>query len=169
LYTLASGSRVPVFDADGESLGDTYVLPAMVHVTRPRRPPGEAALGLTDVTDATYADQIKLLGAVLPDRHIELPGFVHLALLWRAEIDGPDDVSVRVGLVDADGRTAAEIVTAPVGGRYPSSAWSAGEIVRDPYSLWLTDDFPSGAYELRVGVGGVDSWTSLGRLDVTGP
>jgi hypothetical protein len=166
LYTLADGARVPVFDASGALLGDTFTLPAPVRVARPHRPPAEAALGLTDEVGAGHAGQITLLGAALPDRQIELPGFVHLALLWRAEVDQPDDVTVRVQLVDATGRVADEIVTAPVDGQYPASLWSAGEIVRDQYSFWLSERFAPGAYRLRVGLNEMEDWVWLGRVEV---
>jgi hypothetical protein len=169
LYTLANGARVPVFDAQGTFLGDTLTLPTTVRVTRPRRPPTQEALALTDVIEVDYDDEITLLGAVLPDRHIELPGFVHLALLWRAGVESPDDITVRAQLVDAEGRVAAEIVTAPVDGRYPASMWSADEVVRDQYSFWLAETFSPGAYELRAGLDEVDGWVSLGWIEVLGP
>ncbi|MGD9100306.1 MAG: 6-pyruvoyl-tetrahydropterin synthase-related protein [Anaerolineae bacterium] len=169
LYTLVDGVRVPVFDAGGTPLGDTFTLPTPVQVTLPRRPPSADDLGLSDVLAQEYAGQITLLGAALPDRHIELPGFVHLALLWRAEVDGPDDVTVQIQLVDAAGQVAEEISTPPVDGRYPSSAWSQGEVVRDQYSFWLPGDFSLGVYELRVGLDGVDDWASLGEIEVVGP
>jgi hypothetical protein len=169
LYRLSDGKRVPVFDADDHPLGNTLTLPTPVRVARPRRPPDEEALGLTDVVGADYAGQVTLLGAVLPDRQIELPGFMHLALIWRALVDGPDNVTVRVQLVDAHGRVAEEIVTPPVDGQYPSSSWSAGEIVRDQYSLWLAEDYVTGAYELRVGLQAHEGWVSLGRIEVLGP
>jgi hypothetical protein len=84
LYTLADGVRVPVYEPGGALLGDTFTLQTPVRVTRPRRPPSEEALGLTDVIGKEYAGEISLLGAVLPDRRIELPG-LRLALMWRAE------------------------------------------------------------------------------------
>jgi hypothetical protein len=120
------------------------------------------------VVGTEYAAQITLLGAVLPDRHIELPGFVHLALLWRAEVAGPDDVTVQVQLLDAAGRVADEIITVPVDGRYPSSLWSAGEVVRDQYSFWLSSDFAPGEYELRVRLAGLGDWVSLGAVQAVG-
>jgi hypothetical protein len=169
LYTMGNGVRAPVLDSDGRPLGDTFTLPTPVRVTRPRQPPREDAWGLTDEIGTGYGGQITLLGATLPDRHIEVPGFVHLALLWRAEVDKPDSITVQVRLLDADGRVVDEIATAPVDGRYPSSAWSMGEIVRDQYSFWLADGFEPGAYELQVGVAGDGDWVSLGWIDVTGP
>jgi hypothetical protein len=169
LYTLADGARVPVFDAQGTFLGDTFTLPTTLRVTRPGRPPRQEALGLTDVIGVGYADEITLLGAVLPDRKIELPGFVHLALLWRAEEESPDDITVRVQMVDAEGRLVDEIVTAPVDGRYPASMWASGEVVRDQYSFWLAETFSPGAYELRVGLSTTEGWVSLGRIEVVEP
>jgi hypothetical protein len=168
LYTLSSGVRVPVSGAGGTFLGDIFPLPTRVQVTRPRRPPVEAELGLTDVIGAGYAGQITLLGAVLPDRHVELPGFVHLALLWRAEVAGPGDVTVQVQLLDDTGQVADEIITVPVDGRYPSSLWSAGEVVRDQYSFWLSGDFAPGEYELRVRLADLGDWVSLGTVQAVG-
>ena len=169
LYNLVSGARVPVFDATGAPLGDTFTLPTRVRVVQPRHPPDEEMLGLTDVLRIVYADQITLLGATLPDRYIELPGFVHLALLWRAEIDQPEDITVNVQLVDAAGQVASEVLTEPFDGQYPSSAWLAGEVVRDQYSFWLTEDFATGEYELRVSLKELDGWVSLGVIQVAGP
>jgi hypothetical protein len=166
LYKLVEGARVPVFDATGALLGDTFTLPVQVQVTQPRRPPGEDELGLTDALQREFGSQITLLGAALPDRRIELPGFVHLALLWRAETDGPPDVTVRVQIVDAAGLVLAEISTPPVDGLYPSSLWSAGQVVRDQYSFWLAEGFEAGEYELRAGLQQEPGWTSLGKIQV---
>jgi hypothetical protein len=121
------------------------------------------------VLGVEYGDQITLLGAVVPDRRIELPGFIHLALLWRADAEKPDDIVVRVDLVDADGRVADQIVTVPVDGTFPSSAWSKGEVVRDQYSFWLDKGFRAGTYALRVGLDEADDWISLGTIEVQAP
>jgi hypothetical protein len=169
LYTMVDSARVPVFDGAGMALGDTFTLDTSVRVTPPRRPPDESELSLTDALDFEYADQITLLGADVPDRAVELPGFVHLTLFWRAETDRPDDITVRVQLVDAGGVPVDEILTAPVDGLYPSSSWSVGEVVRDPYSFWLADGFPPGTYELRVSLEGHDGWESLGSIEVLAP
>ncbi len=169
LYTWADGVRVPVFDAAGVPLGDTFTLPTSVRVLPPRRPPDEAALALTDVLDVAHAGEVTLLGAVLPDRRIELPGFLHLALLWRAEVEAPRDITVTVQLVTGGGRVVDQVVTAPVDGKYPASQWSAAEVVRDQYSLWLAQDFDPGTYELRVGLNDTLDWLSLGEVEVLGP
>jgi hypothetical protein len=169
LYTLADGVRLPVVNADGVPLGDTFTLPTPVHVVRPLRPPAQDTLNLTQVLDVPYDAGVSLLGVVLPDRRIELPGFVHLSLLWRARVDTPDDVLVRVQLLDAQDRVVDEIVTPPVDGHYPSSGWTAGEIVRDQYSFWLSPDVEPGTYQLRMTVNGDADWTPLGTIESVAP
>ena len=169
LYTLANGVRVPVFDSAGTPLGETLALDEPVRVAQPRRPPDEGVLDLTDTLGIEYANQVTLLGADVADRQIEVPGFIHLALLWRSEVDEPSDIVVRVQLADAAGEVIDEIATAPVDGRYPSSRWSAGEIVRDQYSFWLVEGFPPGKYQLRVGLDGQEGSHSLGWIEVPGP
>ena len=158
-----------VFDGNGRALGDTFTLPTQVRITQPHRPPGQDTLGLTDEIGVEYSGQITLLGAAMPDRVIEVPGFAHLALLWRAEMDDPEDITVRVQLVDGEGRVMDQVITQPVDGQYPSSLWSADEIVRDQYSFWLDEGFAPGTYALRVSVEGVDGWESLGQIEVLGP
>jgi hypothetical protein len=168
LYTMADAARVPVFDGEGTALGDTFVLPSPVSVTPPRRPPDEDELRMTDVLATKYGDRVTLLGAAVPDRRVELPGFVHLTLFWRAEQPRPEDITVRLQLLDSDGSVVDEIVTAPVNGRYPSSKWSAGEVVRDPYSFWLGQDALPGTYQLQVGVKEGGIWESLGTFKAVG-
>jgi hypothetical protein len=168
LYTMSDGSRVPVFDEGGTFLGDTFTLPTTVRVIPSRRRPKDEDLGLTDVIDAEFGRDLTLLGAVIPDRVIELPGFVHLALMWRADVDSPSDVTVQFQVIDSEGNLVREVVTRPVDGRYPSSVWSAGELVRDQYSVWLPTQSAPGSYELRVGLREFDHWLSLGQIQVVG-
>jgi hypothetical protein len=103
---------------------------------------------------------------VLNDRTIELPGFVHIALIWRSEIDHPPDFAVQVQLLDRSGQVVEEIVTAPVDARYPTSLWTAGEMVRDQYSFWLDETYAPQKYSLRARLQGVEKWVSLGEIDV---
>jgi hypothetical protein len=168
LYSMANGVRVPVFNREGNSVGDTLTLPTTVQVAPARQPPAEAAWGLTDQLGVQFDGQVTLLGAVLPDRRIELPGFIHLALLWRSEKEGADDITVRIQLVGSDGGVVDEIVTRPVDGQYPSPGWSAGEVVRDQYSFWLAEGFAPGSFELRMGLVGKEGWDSLGWVEVVG-
>jgi hypothetical protein len=92
-------------------------------------------------------------------------------LFWQASIDAPGNFAVRARLIDAVGKTAKEIITAPAGGAYPTSAWQAGEIVRDVYAFWLPPDFPAGVYDIRVNLEGEEEPTQpaidVGQLEVT--
>ncbi len=172
LYTRSDGRRLPVFDPAGALTGDTVALPTPIQVIPPRRPPKIEDLGLTREVQAGYAAQVTLLGISLPDAQIELPGFVHLALLWRAERDAPTDMVVSVQLLDGTGQVVQEIETRPVDGYYPTTLWRQGEIVRDMYSFWLTETVSPGSYALRVrpkGPAYTAGWMPLGQIEVSGP
>jgi hypothetical protein len=150
LYTLIDGRRLPVLDAAGEAAGETVVLTVPVEVVAGRRPPDEDALGMDEAIGASYADQISLLGYATPSRVTDAPGFIHLTLFWQAQRRHPDDLVVTVAVVDAAGEPVAIASGPPAGGRYPTSRWSRGEVVRDAYAFWLGEDFAPGVYTVGV-------------------
>jgi hypothetical protein len=125
-----------------------------------------AAFHLTQEVGVAFDGQVTLVGVVVNDRTIELPGFVHIALIWRSDIDHPPDFSVQMQLLDSSGQTIDEIVTPPVDGRYPASLWTAGEMVRDQYSFWLDESYTPQTYTLRARPKKVGEWVSLGEVDV---
>jgi hypothetical protein len=51
----------------------------------------------------------------------------------------------------------------PAGGKYPTSLWDVGEVIRDVVPVPLPEDLPGGDYEIRVGL--YDAATGL-RLPV---
>ncbi|MFZ2518858.1 MAG: hypothetical protein WA089_09175, partial [Anaerolineae bacterium] len=59
---------------------------------------------------------------------------------------------VVVQLLAADDRVAASLEAQPLAGRYPTSQWLAGELVRDRYALHTPHDLPGGVYRLVVGI-----------------
>jgi len=90
------------------------------------------------------------LGYEDPERTVAVPDFLRVTLFWQAVRDRPEDLVVTVAVVDAEGEPVAMASGAPAGGRYPVSRWSRGEVVRDPYALWLGEGVAPGTY--RVGV-----------------
>ena len=80
----------------------------------------------------------------------DAPGFIHLALFWQAERRRPDDLVVTVAVVDGERDIAAIVSGSPANGRYPTRQWSPGEIVRDAYAFWLSDEFEPGNYTVGV-------------------
>ncbi len=80
---------------------------------------------------------------------------VALMILWRAVSAPVQDYTVAVRIVDAAGSVAAELLTQPYGGRYPTSIWSPGEGVNETYILPL-DGVPPGTYQLMLALLGDD-------------
>jgi hypothetical protein len=170
LYTLGDGRRAPVFDASGAVVGDSVQLDLPVHVVRPAQPPSIDSLGLQTRLDVRRGG-VTLLGASIEQVRLAHPNFARFTLFWQASIDAPGNFTLRARLIDTAGKTANEIITAPAGGAYPTSAWQAGEIVRDVYAFWLPPDFPAGVYDIRVNLEGEEEPTQpaidVGQLEVT--
>ncbi len=71
---------------------------------------------------------------------------LHVTLYWQSESAPAEDYSVFVHLSDQAAISAPEHIlaqsdsSAPVYGFYPTTRWSAGEIVREDYVLVLPDE-----------------------------
>jgi hypothetical protein len=76
---------------------------------------------------------------------------ISVPLRWLAVGAPARDATVFVHLVDATGKLAAQDDGPPLGGRYPTSAWGAGEVVADPRLLRLPANLPPGRYTVHVG------------------
>ena len=101
---------------------------------------------------AIYDGEITLLGYTTPSQVTQVPGFLHLTLFWQAERRRPDELVITVAVVDETGDVVAMASGAPAMGRYPTSDWSRGEIVRDAYAFWFGGDFVPGSYTVGIAV-----------------
>jgi 4-amino-4-deoxy-L-arabinose transferase-like glycosyltransferase len=70
-------------------------------------------------------------------------------LYWRAEAFLEQDYEVELTLFDADDKPQAQWLGHPVGGLYPTRAWTAGDRVRDVIEMPLAG-LPAGEYTLRL-------------------
>ncbi len=70
--------------------------------------------------------------------------------LWQAIRPSAGDYTLRVELVDAEGKVWRDWRHIPTGGRAPTSTWAAGQPVRDQVALVLPADAPPGEDTLRV-------------------
>jgi hypothetical protein len=92
-------------------------------------------------------------------------GPARLSLWWQAWQVPRADYTVFVHLFDPDTDTiVAQSDAMPRGGAYPTSWWTAGEVVSDTVTLPL-EDVPAGTYRLAVGL--YDR--TMTRLAATGP
>jgi len=64
-------------------------------------------------------------------------------------------------LIDPQGKEVASQQGEPSNNRYPTTLWSAGEIVRDNRALMIAGALPNGAYRLQMRLDGDAQWTEL--------
>ncbi len=132
-------------------------------VFRPTEPVFTLPEGVEPIT-AVFGDVIQLAGYEMEQSGNQLD----ITLYWRALTDGREDYMRFVHLVDtaAGPQPALQDDNRPQNGTYPTSQWTAGEVVTDKVTLDLTP-LPAGTYRLGVGfypVGGA----SLTAVDENG-
>ncbi len=119
-------------------------------------------IALQPTPNARLPEQLSPLGILLGDA-LELAGFraegslfypadvVPLTLYWRARAAPDHDYSVSVRLLDDAGQELARVDSQhPVLGTYPTSLWTAGEVVADYYEIQLPAGLPAGTYQWGV-------------------
>ena len=96
---------------------------------------------------AVFGDIIQLHGYQIDE---QTPDSLSLSLYWQALSDGQSDYTRFVHLIDANGTLRSQNDGTPRHNSYPTSQWTADEIISDSLSLPLTD-VPPGTYQLIVG------------------
>jgi len=129
----------------------------------------ELTLSTIQVQKATYVPPVEALfiphplGAdfIAPDRTIRLLGYatgeatlrpgekLPVTLFWQALGTGERDYVLTIQLQDSQGKLWG---LAETPGDYPTSRWSAGELVKGQYAVRLPPDAPDGEYKLLVGL-----------------
>jgi D-alanine transfer protein len=89
-------------------------------------------------------------------------------LFWRAAHALNHDDTISVQVLDRNGRLVAQSDSYPWGGRYPTSAWLPGRIVRDTYQLALPPGLPAGPYRVIVGAYRLQTMQRLTVVDASG-
>ncbi len=95
---------------------------------------------------------LALLEANSPATTIAAGGQIPVTLLWQAADAPGEPLVVVVQLQDAAGAVVAGLEEEPAGGRYPTQAWAAGELVRDRHTLAVPAALAAGQYQLIIGV-----------------
>jgi hypothetical protein len=107
---------------------------------------------------ATLAEQIQFRGASVRQL-IGWPGCFEVINYWQCLKPLAADLQVTVRITDSAGRVMAQQEHPPQGGWFPTSKWTAGDIVRDRYVLVLPSSLPGGKYQIWVG------WFNSDRVD----
>jgi 4-amino-4-deoxy-L-arabinose transferase-like glycosyltransferase len=101
--------------------------------------------GLDLVTDG-----VTLMGYDLRPGMVEAGEKGWLTLYWRAEQNGPRDYVVGIRLLSLDGDEVTYWLGRPVYSGYPTSEWVEGQVVQDPWELWMPEEVRPGDYELEL-------------------
>jgi 4-amino-4-deoxy-L-arabinose transferase-like glycosyltransferase len=126
-----------------------YLQPAYVHpVVSPSTVEGATAL------DVQFDQAVHLLAYRMRPETAGPGEQVTLTLYWQTTAALEKDWTVFVQLAPRDPQQRVSGLDAYLGGtRYPTSAWQAGEVIRQEHRLWLPDDVPVPAlYWFTVGL-----------------
>lgn len=101
--------------------------------------------------EATWNDQLRLLGYHLPEGTFRRGYTIPLTLFWQPLAETDRNYLVVLRLMDSQGAVWLNWETAPLKGALPTSSWGLGEIIGDRYEVALKPDMPPGEYTLMVG------------------
>jgi 4-amino-4-deoxy-L-arabinose transferase-like glycosyltransferase len=149
VYSAFLDSRLPRLDEEGKVAGTTISLGPVI-VSKPQERPAVESLAIQNQQQENLGGKIAFLGYDR-DRDAARPGeSVYLALYWQAQQDLDEDYNVVIGLRGERGDVWPLWADRPVHGTYPTTTWTAGEVVKDRYGLNIGQDVPAGDYELEL-------------------
>ena len=88
-----------------------------------------------------FGDSIRLLGYDFTPPH--------LTLFWQARQTMNENYRVQIQLIDSHGQTQLTWLSHPVNGLYPTRAWDKGDIIRDTYTLPMSN-LPADNYDIQL-------------------
>lgn len=101
---------------------------------------------------AEFGDQLAVVGWSLhAPQPVQAGDVISLTVVWQAQQKLATDYTAFAHIADESGQGWAGDDHQPYAGLYPTSAWGAGEMVRDTFSLALPADAPPGLYDVQVG------------------
>jgi hypothetical protein len=155
VYDAATGHSLDVRAPSGTPVGPTYRL-TNIQVTRPAHPPDPDNLKIEHRLESTSPAEpgvplgggIHLLGFDPPPDDVNAGDHFPITLYWRAVTAPDQNYTARLTLVGSDGTAVAEEKVPPGRASHPTSAWLAGDVVRDGRTFLLPANTPAGQYTL---------------------
>lgn len=144
VYDPQTGQPLSAASAAGEL--SSQITLGQVEVVRPAQPP---------TAQRAVADfgPLRLVEAATPAAAISPGDALPVELLWQAAPDfAAEPLVVVVQLLDSAGGVAASLEVEPLAGRYPTTQWQPGELVRDRQVLTAPASLAPGRYQLIVGL-----------------
>ena len=99
-----------------------------------------------------FAGKIALLEVVVDAAQLQPGGQLPVTLTWQGLAPMSEDYTVFVQVLDAADRIIGQVDSWPVQGTFPTSQWTPGETVTDPYLVQLSADLPPGDYRVHAGL-----------------
>ena len=99
-----------------------------------------------------HLNGIDLAGANLSAEAISPGDTVHVALRWQVREAPGEHLTTFVHLGEPSEPPLAQGDSAPLGGHYPATLWSSGEVFSDSYELVMPADLSPGLYPVHVGL-----------------
>ncbi len=158
-YAASSTTYLPLLDPAGAYAGIDVGLPVTLELAT--TPPSPADLGIGHRLDRATDAGLTLLGANLDTTTVRPGEPVRLTLFWQADRAPETDLTVRLEL---DQTTLYQ--GAPVHDTYPTSHWSAGEVVVDRYTPRLERETEPGTYSLILSLSDAEGNLALEPLDL---
>lgn len=90
---------------------------------------------------------------------------VRLILNWKAAAQIGEPYKVFVHVLGPNGLPVAQQDNEPLNGTYPTTRWTRGERIADPYAFALPADLPPGEYLVEVGLYRLSDFGRLPVLD----
>lgn len=142
---LGDGIRTPLIDASGTQVIEFVSLPT---------PSGllNAHAVIDHPIDATFNDQVRLVGYSAPVDELEAGMNFHVTLYWQALEMLPVDYEVFAQLWTDDAQAIAISHVYPFSGMYRSRMWRTDEIIATHHYLEVPEDAPAGRYTLVGGM-----------------
>jgi len=146
LYDPSTGRKLPALDAQSRPLGSVIAGRFKIASREPQK------YAFQNAVHFELADVVALVGYDVEGAPLRPGQELRLTLYWQALAEMDRDYTVFTHLVDAGGRIWAQHDSQPLGGDYPTSLWSVGEVVADEHILVIGRDAPPGEYRLVVGM-----------------
>jgi hypothetical protein len=117
---------------------------------------------------SNFEDKIALLSIDVPEKTLQPGGQLPLTLTWQSLTAMDENYTIFLQVLDEQDRIVGQVDAWPLQGTYPTSLWSPGEIIEDPYVIQLAAELPPGTYRLQMGFYLLSTLRRLSMLDENG-
>jgi len=118
---------------------------------------------------ATYGGVMRLLAHQVGKPEVRPGESVPVTLYWQALAPMGEDYSIYIHVFGKDGQRLGQRDSYPGGGKYPTSMWSAGDVVRDTFLVPIRSDAEGPvAAKIEVGLYRLEAMQNLPVVDARG-